>query len=113
MGDMSILTLTRDLTSELMTLFLRSGACCGGWGTLRVRPKVRQASTPDVWHERYAGILRARACGARVPKASPMDRAEQSKSVGLFVGSISVFRKTGCIEATRDRAGRPLLRLIL
>ena len=59
------------------------------------------------------GISHARACKARVLEASPMDRAKQSKSIGLFVGSTSVFLKAGFTEVALRKSGRPLLRLAL
>jgi hypothetical protein len=60
-----------------------------------------------------AGIALARASGARLLEASPMDRAKQSKSIGLFVGSTSVFEKAGFAEVARAKEGRPLMRLVL
>lgn len=60
-----------------------------------------------------AGIDHARASGARLLEASPMDRAKQSKSIGLFVGSTSVFLKAGFTEVARAKPGRPLMRLVL
>lgn len=60
-----------------------------------------------------AGIDHARAAGARILEASPMDRAKQSKSIGLFVGSTSVFAKAGFREVARAKEGRPLMRLEL
>jgi hypothetical protein len=60
-----------------------------------------------------AGIAHARASGARLLEASPMDRAKQSKSIGLFVGSTSVFLKAGFVEVARAKEGRPLMRLTL
>jgi GNAT superfamily N-acetyltransferase len=60
-----------------------------------------------------AGIDHARASGARLLEASPMDRAKQSKSIGLFVGSTSVFVKAGFTEVARAKPGRPLMRLAL
>lgn len=60
-----------------------------------------------------AGIAHARASGARLLEASPMDRAKQSKSIGLFVGSTSVFVKAGFTEVARAKPGRPLMRLAL
>jgi hypothetical protein len=60
-----------------------------------------------------AGIAHARASGARLLEASPMDRAKQSKSIGLFVGSTSVFEKAGFAEVARAKEGRPLMRLVL
>ena len=60
-----------------------------------------------------AGIAHARASGARMIEASPMDRAKQSKSIGLFVGSTSTFTKAGFTEVARAKPGRPLVRLVL
>jgi hypothetical protein len=60
-----------------------------------------------------AGVAHARNTGARLLEASPMDRAKQSKSIGLFVGSTSVFRKAGFVEVARVKDGRPLVRLTL
>lgn len=59
------------------------------------------------------GIGFARAAGARMIEASPMDRAKQSGSLGLFVGSTSVFLKAGFSEMARQKPGRPLMRLML
>ena len=42
-----------------------------------------------------AGIELARSSGARFLEASPMDKAKQSKSIGLFVGSTRIFEKAG------------------
>lgn len=60
-----------------------------------------------------AGIGHARANGARILEASPMDKAKQSKSIGLFVGSTSVFEKAGFKTLARRKEGRPLVRLVL
>jgi hypothetical protein len=60
-----------------------------------------------------AGIDHARAAGARLLEASPMDRAKQSKSIGLCVGSTTVFEKAGFAEVARRKEGRPLMRLAL
>jgi predicted GNAT family acetyltransferase len=60
-----------------------------------------------------AGIAHARAEGARAVEAAPMDRAKTSGSIGLYVGSTSVFAKAGFSEAARQKPGRPLMRLIL
>jgi GNAT superfamily N-acetyltransferase len=60
-----------------------------------------------------AGIDHARASGARLLEASPMDRAKQSKSIGLFVGSTSVFAKAGFQTVAQARPNRPLMRLML
>ncbi len=60
-----------------------------------------------------AGIGFARDAGARVLEASPMDRARQSKSIGLFVGSTSVFEAAGFAIVARQKPNRPLMRLTL
>ena len=60
-----------------------------------------------------AGIAFARRNGARLLEAAPMDRAKQSKSVGLFVGSTSVFLKAGFRQVAAVKEGRPLMRLTL
>ena len=60
-----------------------------------------------------AGIAHARSCGARLLEASPMDRAKQSKSIGLYVGSTAVFARAGFSEVARAKPGRPLMRLTL
>lgn len=60
-----------------------------------------------------AGIAHARASGARLIEASPMDHARQSKSVGLFVGSTSTFLRAGFAEVACRKEGRPLMRLVL
>ncbi len=59
------------------------------------------------------GIAHARAGGARLLEATPMDHARQAKSIGLYVGSTSVFQKAGFTEVARQKPGRPLMRLIL
>lgn len=60
-----------------------------------------------------AGIAFALTHGARVLEAAPMDRAKQSKSIGLFVGSTRVFTRAGFVEVARQKPGRPLMRLAL
>lgn len=60
-----------------------------------------------------AGIEHARAQGARVLEAAPIDHAKHSKSVGLFVGSSAVFVRAGFFEVARQKPGRPLMRLAL
>ncbi len=59
------------------------------------------------------GVEYAREAGARLLEACPMDQAKQSKSVGMFVGSSSVFRKAGFSEVALRKPGRPLMRLVL
>jgi hypothetical protein len=60
-----------------------------------------------------AGISHARVQGARFLEASPMDKAKQSKSIGLFVGSTRVFEKAGFKTLITRKEGRPLMRLVL
>lgn len=60
-----------------------------------------------------AGVAHARASGARMIEASPMDRASQSKSVSLFVGSTAVFEGAGFVTVAQHKANRPLMRLLL
>ena len=60
-----------------------------------------------------AGIDHARANKARLLEASPMDQAKQSKSIGLFVGSTSVFAKAGFQTIMQAKPNRPLMRLVL
>jgi len=60
-----------------------------------------------------AGIDYARANGARVLEASPMDQAKRSKSIGLFVGSTAVFERAGFETVARQKPNRPLMRLTL
>jgi GNAT superfamily N-acetyltransferase len=60
-----------------------------------------------------AGIDHARASGARLLEASPMDRAKQSKSIGLFVGSTTTFAKAGFQTVVQAKPNRPLMRLVL
>lgn len=60
-----------------------------------------------------AGIAHARSNGARTLEAAPMDRAKQSRSIGLYVGSTSVFARAGFTETARQKPGRPLMRLTL
>ena len=60
-----------------------------------------------------AAIDYARASGAHLLEACPMDRAKRAKSVGLYVGSTSVFEKAGFVVVARRKEGRPLMRLVL
>ncbi|QKV17975.1 GNAT family N-acetyltransferase [Oricola thermophila] len=60
-----------------------------------------------------AGIDHARRNGARLLEACPMDRSKQAQSVGLFVGSTSVFLKAGFEQVALRKAGRPLMRCVL
>lgn len=60
-----------------------------------------------------SGIDFARASGARLLEASPMEAAKSARSIGLFVGAASVFRGAGFVEVARHKPGRPLMRLSL
>lgn len=60
-----------------------------------------------------AAVAHASDNGARIVEACPIEMAKQSKSVGLFVGSVSVFRKAGFELATERKPGRPLMRKVL
>ena len=60
-----------------------------------------------------AGIAFARANGARMLEACPMDQSRDSRSIGLFVGSTRVFEKAGFSVAAARKPGRPLMRLQL
>ena len=60
-----------------------------------------------------AGIAHARQNGARFLEACPMNRARQSRSATLYVGSTTVFTKAGFATMIERRAGRPLMRLVL
>lgn len=74
----------------------------------------RKARGKGLSHRMVAeGIAFAQANGARLLEAAPMDRAKQSKSIGLFVGSTSVFAKAGFSEVACQKEGRPLMRLVL
>ena len=60
-----------------------------------------------------AGLEHARADGALVLEACPMDQSRDSRSIGLFVGSARVFEKAGFERVAERKAGRPLMRYIL
>ncbi len=60
-----------------------------------------------------AGLQFARANGARLVDACPMDRSRDRQSVGLFVGSTRVFEKAGFVRMAERRPGRPLMRRVL
>lgn len=60
-----------------------------------------------------AGIDHARASGARMVEACPMVQARTSASLGLYVGSASVFEKAGFRPVAERKKGRPLMRLVL
>lgn len=75
---------------------------------------VRSARGRGLSHAMVAaGIDFARRGGARRLDACPMDRARRSGSIGLFVGSTSVFEKAGFAILARRKPGRPLMRLVL
>lgn len=60
-----------------------------------------------------AGIDLARNGGARRVEACPMVLSKDQSSVGLFVGSKSVFDKAGFTIVAQKTANRPLMRLEL
>ena len=55
----------------------------------------------------------AKQNGARMLEACPMHQAKRSKSIGLFVGSVSVFAKAGFEIVAERKDGRPLMRKVL
>ncbi|MER9128357.1 GNAT family N-acetyltransferase [Mesorhizobium sp. M0768] len=59
------------------------------------------------------GIDFARANGARLIEACPIDLSKDSRSIGLFVGSSRVFEKAGFQRLVERKPGRPLVRLVL
>ena len=60
-----------------------------------------------------AAVTHAVNNGARIVEACPMLKAKQSKSIGLFVGSVSVFEKAGFETVIERKPGRPLMRKVL
>ena len=60
-----------------------------------------------------AGLDFARAGGARLVEACPIDQSKDSRSIGLFVGSTRVFEQAGFEPAIVRKSGRPLMRLAL
>ena len=60
-----------------------------------------------------AGIDFARASGARILEACPMDQSKDSRSIGLFVGSTRVFERAGFHMVATRKSGRPLMRYVL
>lgn len=60
-----------------------------------------------------AGIGFARARGARLLDACPMEVSRDASSVGLFVGSKRVFDQAGFVVVKRKTENRPLMRLEL
>ena len=89
------------------------------------------ADDPDVWAisgffmkaaERGRGLSHrmlsaavnyAAASGARFVEGCPIERTKQSKSLGLYVGSVRIFEAAGFTEVAKRKAGRPLMRLVL
>ncbi len=59
------------------------------------------------------GVDFARANGARLVEACPIDLSRDSRSIGLFVGSSRVFERAGFERLVERKAGRPLMRLAL
>ncbi|MDE1990972.1 MAG: GNAT family N-acetyltransferase [Rhizobiaceae bacterium] len=55
----------------------------------------------------------AKQSGARILEGCPIERTKQSKSVGLYVGSLRIFEAAGFSEVAKRKDGRPLMRLEL
>lgn len=55
----------------------------------------------------------ARASGARLLEAAPMEHEVKRSSEGLYVGAERVFLRAGFAEVARQKPGRPLMRLAL
>jgi len=104
------------------------------WNTERVASRplgAEDENDPSIWaiscfftaakrrgfgysHPMVAGaIAYAKANGAKLLEACPMDEAKRSKSIGLFVGSTRVFKAAGFEKVAERKAGRPLMRLTL
>ncbi len=60
-----------------------------------------------------AGLDFARQNGARLVEACPIRRSKDSRSIGLFVGSVRVFEKAGFETVAERKEGRPLMRYAL
>lgn len=60
-----------------------------------------------------AAIARAKAEGARVLEACPVDSATRKDVGSMYVGSAGTFRRAGFAEVARRKADRPLMRLEL
>ncbi|PZM16823.1 GNAT family N-acetyltransferase [Rhizobium tubonense] len=60
-----------------------------------------------------AAVEFARSSGARIVEGCPIERTKQSKSVGLYVGSVRIFEAAGFSEVAKRKDGRPLMRLDL
>lgn len=59
------------------------------------------------------GIAMAKANGARVVEACPVDPAGRMDVVSLYVGHVSVFKRAKFKEVARRKENRPLMRLLL
>lgn len=55
----------------------------------------------------------ARASGARLLEAAPMEHEFRRSNDGLYVGPERVFLRAGFVEVARHKEGRPLMRLEL
>jgi hypothetical protein len=64
-------------------------------------------------HILSAAVDFATGQGARYLEACPMEQASSAGSLGLYVGSASVFRKAGYVETACRKPGRPLMRRAL
>jgi GNAT superfamily N-acetyltransferase len=60
-----------------------------------------------------AAVDFAKKHGAVRVEACPMQEAQKSGSIGLYVGSAPVFEKAGFVEVARRIPNRPLMRLEL
>lgn len=60
-----------------------------------------------------AGLDFARQNGARLVEACPIRQSKDSRSIGLFVGSVRVFEKAGFETVAERKEGRPLMRYAL
>lgn len=56
------------------------------------------------------GLAFARASGAHLVEAAPMDNEGKRSADGLYVGPESVFQRAGFVEVARQKPGRPLMR---
>jgi GNAT superfamily N-acetyltransferase len=63
----------------------------------------------------HAAVDRARAAGARLLEAYPVDTAERqgASSASLYVGTVSLFAAEGFVEVARPRSYRVLMALEL
>lgn len=59
------------------------------------------------------GLDFARASGACLVEAAPMDNEARRSADGLYVGPESVFQRAGFVEVARQKPGRPLMRCVL